>query len=130
MQGWDRYAFDKMHVGTCYAELVFLHPVGSAGHVMRSGGSGSRNVDAPFFMLRWDRYKSTKTAQEHVMPNLCFCIWWVTRVTKCILLHLGHETSTQYFSCSIRTGTNSTKRASGHVMPNLSFCFHLDLWVT
>jgi hypothetical protein len=32
----DRYGFNKKHAGTCYAQLVFLHPVGSAGHVVYS----------------------------------------------------------------------------------------------
>jgi hypothetical protein len=37
---WDRYRFDKKHAGTCYAKLVFLHPVGYVGHVVHSVASG------------------------------------------------------------------------------------------
>jgi hypothetical protein len=38
--GWDRYGFDKKCVETRYVELVFLHPVRSAGHVVHPGASG------------------------------------------------------------------------------------------
>jgi hypothetical protein len=31
--------FDKKNIETCHAKLVFLHPVGSAGHVVHSGQS-------------------------------------------------------------------------------------------
>jgi hypothetical protein len=52
--GWDQYRFHKKCTGTRYAELVFLHPVGSVGHVVHSI---ERNVDALFFMLGWDHYR-------------------------------------------------------------------------
>jgi hypothetical protein len=47
----DHYIFDKKLVGACYTELVFLHPVGSVGHVGYSGGSRAQNVDALFLMV-------------------------------------------------------------------------------
>jgi hypothetical protein len=51
MLGWDRYRFHKKYTRTRYAELVFLHPVGSAGHILHSG---VQNIDALFFVLDWD----------------------------------------------------------------------------
>jgi hypothetical protein len=34
--GWDQHRVNKKHAGTCYAELLFLQPVGSVGHVVYS----------------------------------------------------------------------------------------------
>jgi hypothetical protein len=58
-----------MRIRTHYAEHVFLHPVGSAGHVVHSGASGVRNVDALFFMLWWDRYRFNKKRPRHIKPS-------------------------------------------------------------
>jgi hypothetical protein len=45
--------FHKKRAKAHYVELVFLLPVGSAGHVVLSGAYGPQNVDALFFMLGW-----------------------------------------------------------------------------
>jgi hypothetical protein len=49
---------------TRYAELVFLHPVGSAGHIVHSGVAGEENVNALFFTLRWDWYGYDKNSWD------------------------------------------------------------------
>jgi hypothetical protein len=41
-----------------------------------------------------------KNALGHITSNMCFCIRWDLRVTWCIPVYPGHETLTQYFSCS------------------------------
>jgi hypothetical protein len=58
--GWDLYGYGKMRAWTPYPKHVFLHPVGSAGHVVYNGASGAQNVHAMFFMLGWDRYEFDK----------------------------------------------------------------------
>jgi hypothetical protein len=60
MLGWARCDFRKMRVRTCYAELVFIHLVGSAGHIGHSCASEARNIDAPFFILGWAQYNFRK----------------------------------------------------------------------
>jgi hypothetical protein len=52
MLSWARYGFYKKRVRICYVNLVFLHLVGSADHIIHSGALGARNIDALFLMLR------------------------------------------------------------------------------
>jgi hypothetical protein len=51
MLGWDRFRLNKKRSGTHYAEPVFLHPVGSPGHVVHFGAYRARNFDTLFFMF-------------------------------------------------------------------------------
>jgi hypothetical protein len=56
----------------CYAELVVVHPVGSAGHVVDSGACGVRNVDLVFFMLGADRFRFHKKRDGTRYDELVF----------------------------------------------------------
>jgi hypothetical protein len=56
MVGWDWYGLHKKRVETRYAKHVYLHVVGSMGHLVQFGASASQNINALFFMLGWDWY--------------------------------------------------------------------------
>jgi hypothetical protein len=72
MLGWDRYRFNKKRVVTSKDELVFLHPVGSAGHVVHSDASEVRNINTQFFMLGWDEYRLHKKCTGTRYAELVF----------------------------------------------------------
>jgi hypothetical protein len=57
----------KSVLGHVMPNFVFLHLVGSAGHVVHSGAIGLRNVNTVIFMLRWPSGVSIKSASGHVM---------------------------------------------------------------
>jgi hypothetical protein len=54
------------------AELLFLDPVGFAGHMLHSGASEARNVDAPFFMLDWAQCRFHKKHAKTCYTELVF----------------------------------------------------------
>jgi hypothetical protein len=79
MLRWAQCGSHNKRAKTRYAELVFLHPVGSVGHVVHFGASGPGNVDSLFFMLERARCGFHK---NRVM----------TRYAELIFLHLVGST--------------------------------------
>jgi hypothetical protein len=80
MLGWVRCNFHNKRAWTRYNEHVFLHPVGSVGHVVPSIATEMRNIDVIFSYSGGLGSVSLKSALGHITPNLCFCILWDLRV--------------------------------------------------
>jgi hypothetical protein len=72
MLGWDWYGFDRKSAGVCYADLVFMHPLGSVGHIVHSGVFRARNMLALFFMLGWDWYGFNKKRDGALYVEIVF----------------------------------------------------------
>jgi hypothetical protein len=92
---------------------VFLHPMGSMGHVVHSGAFGARNIDTLLFMLRWDRYGFDRKSVETRYAALVF-LYPVGHTGH--VVHSGapeRETSMHYFSCSGGTAAFSIKKHDG-----------------
>jgi hypothetical protein len=113
MLRWARCRFHKKRDGTRYAELVFLHLVGSAGHVVHNNASGVRIVDALIFHACVGLVQFPQKARRDRLSRTCV---FHPVGSVGLIVHLvrsGRETSSHYFSCSRETG-----------MPN--FCFYIQ----
>jgi hypothetical protein len=86
--------------------------MGSAGHVVHSGASEARNVDALLFMLGCDPYGFHK---NHAGTRYAERVFLHPVESVVHVVHsgaLGCETSMHYFSCLGGTGTDSAKITS------------------
>jgi hypothetical protein len=84
--GWAWCGFHKKRVGRRYSKLVFLHPVGSIGHVAHFGASGYKIPTHHFSCSGGPNVVSIKIMLGNIMQNLCFCFRWDLRVMWLITL--------------------------------------------
>jgi hypothetical protein len=132
MLRWDRYGFDKKCTRTRYNEIMFLHLVGSTGHVVHSDKSGARNVGTLFFILGWARSGFPK---KRIRTRYAELVFLYLMGTAGHLVHSGASVARNidvlFFMFGwARCSAVSIKNAPGHVMSNLCFCIWWDLWVT
>jgi hypothetical protein len=108
---------------------MFLHPLGSVGHVVHSSASREQNVIAVFFMLEWDQYGfDKKRAWTHYVEVVFLHpVGWVGHI-----VHSGasgvRNVDTLFFVLGSSGGV-SIKSVMGHVMLNLCFFIRWDLQV-
>jgi hypothetical protein len=72
MLGRARCGFHKKCVGTRYTKLLFLHQVGSTGHIVQSDASRPRNIDTLFFMLLWAQWSFPKKHDDKLRRTCVF----------------------------------------------------------
>jgi hypothetical protein len=112
MLGWDRYGFDKMLARTRYTKLVFLHPVGSVGHLVHSVCPGGETSKHYISCSGGPGAVSIKSAPGTLCRTCVFASGWI---------YESHGA----FQCvkgSSGTGMDSLKSALAHITPDLCFC--------
>jgi hypothetical protein len=83
--------------------------MGFVGHIVYSGASGARIVNALFFMLGWNWYEFEKKHDVTRYTELQFLNPVGSGVTYHILVCLTCKTSKHYFSCLGGPGAVSIK---------------------
>jgi hypothetical protein len=107
MLGWDRCGFQKMHVGTRYVELVFLHPVGYSGHFEHSGESGRETSTHYFSRSGGTGTDSTQMRARTCYTELMFCIRWdgedITSLDMTLFVTFDSEVKRFFIMCIFNT---------------------------
>jgi hypothetical protein len=119
----------KSTMGHVTVNLHFLHPVGSAGHVVHCGASRAQNVDTLFCLLGWDwcgfHNKCTGTAYTEL-------VFLHPVVSTGHIVHSGAYGALNvaaFLLCLGGTGEVSIKSASRQVTLKFCFCIRWDILV-
>jgi hypothetical protein len=106
---------------------VFLHPVGSVGHVVHFGASGARKLGALFFMLGWDWHRFHKQCDGIRYIKLVSAFGRICE-SRIAFRRVREQNVVALFFCSGGPSTVSIKSVPGQVVPNLCFFIWWDLW--
>jgi hypothetical protein len=125
MLRWDWYGFHKKCVGSHYAELVFLNPVGSTGHVVHCGAFEVRNFDTLYFILEWDwcSFHKKRIGTSYVKLVCLHPVGYTGHV-------LRSRASGALFFMLVWDRYTIHKKRAGSCYAELGFCIRWNLRVT
>jgi hypothetical protein len=127
--GWDWYGFDKKHIRAHYTELVFLHSVEYAGHVVHSGVSGVPTSMHYFSCLGGTDMYSTKSAQDTLCRTCIFAFGGICGSRSAFRCVRGANVDALFFMIGWDRYLFDKKRVLTHYAEHVFFCIWWDLRV-
>jgi hypothetical protein len=130
MLRWAQCDFHKKHTGTNYAELVFLHPMGSMDHIVHSSAPGPQNVNALLFKRGWDWYEFNKMRTGTCYTELVFLnpVGYTVHIVHSDASREGNVKALFFILGWAQCGFH--KKHARTLYAELFFCIRWDLWVT